>query len=248
MLVLRRVLFGALSRGIRTSPGPVCAGSRLLGEHRGLEERTSPVTGICLIHAVRKYASIRRREETPSQLDDLPPTMIKQEYSGVQLPEQIDDVVKRLLTLEMASQSEKLRIKTQQLVDKVKRHPHDKTSTESKIAVLTAKIRNYNEHIQKHPKDKANKRKMLMAIDQRKKMLKHLRNTRFDAFEHVCKQLGIEYTFPPEYYRRVTRRWLAKKALCIKVFEEVKKQQAAGLLRKKTHTQAKAHETPKTSV
>ena len=58
---------------------------------------------------------------------------------------------------------------------------------------------------------------MLMAIDRRKKMLKNLRLVNYDAFENVCQQLGITYTFPPEYYRRITRRWLAKKALCIKV-------------------------------
>lgn len=58
---------------------------------------------------------------------------------------------------------------------------------------------------------------MLMAIDKRKKLLKKLRLVRYDAFEKVCEQLGITYTFPPEYYRRVTRRWLAKKAFCIKV-------------------------------
>lgn len=65
--------------------------------------------------------------------------------------------------------------------------------------------------------DKANKRRMLMAIDRRTKLLKNLRLVRHDAFEKVCEQLGITYTFPPEYYRRATRRWLAKKAFCIKV-------------------------------
>lgn len=39
----------------------------------------------------------------------------------------------------------------------------------------------------------------------------------YDAFERVCEQLGITYTFPPEYYRRATRRWQAKKAFCIQV-------------------------------
>lgn len=58
---------------------------------------------------------------------------------------------------------------------------------------------------------------MLMAIDRRTKLLKNLRLVRHDAFEKVCEQLGITYTFPPEYYRRATRRWLAKKAFCIKV-------------------------------
>lgn len=56
-----------------------------------------------------------------------------------------------------------------------------------------------------------------MAIDRRKKLLKNLRLVRHDAFEKVCEQLGITYTFPPQYYRRATRRWLAKKAFCIKV-------------------------------
>lgn len=56
-----------------------------------------------------------------------------------------------------------------------------------------------------------------MAIDSRKKLLKHLRMTRYDTFERVCQELDITYTFPPEYYRRITRRWLTKKALCIKV-------------------------------
>uniref|UniRef100_A0A4W3IV21 Small ribosomal subunit protein uS15m n=1 Tax=Callorhinchus milii TaxID=7868 RepID=A0A4W3IV21_CALMI len=84
------------------------------------------------------------------------------------------------------------------------------------VAILTAKIRNYQEHLHKHTKDKANKRYMLLAIDQRKKLLKYLRRTRYELFENVCTQLDIQYTFPPKYYRKVTRRWVAKKALCIR--------------------------------
>ncbi|XP_043940751.1 28S ribosomal protein S15, mitochondrial [Protopterus annectens] len=127
----------------------------------------------------------------------------------------------------MASNKEKLRVKMEQLADKVRRSPVDCGSFEVQIARLTAKIRNLQEHSQNHPKDKVNKRNMLMAIDRRKKLLKYLRCTRYDIFENVCKQLGIQYTFPPEYYRRVTRRWLAKKALCIKIYNEVRKRRAA---------------------
>ncbi|KAG8435779.1 hypothetical protein GDO86_013644 [Hymenochirus boettgeri] len=214
-------------RGFRVNTVPLCTGKRPAVERRPQELRTT------YCHAVRSYAQIRRREELPSQLDDLPSTMLKKEYTGVQIAGAVNDVVKRLLSLEMASQAEKHKIKTQQLVDKVRSDPQDTSSVEVKIAVLTAKIRSYQEHIQKHPKDKANKRKMLMTIDKRKKLLKLLRRTRYDTFEHVCSQLDIVYTFPPEYYRPVTRRWLAKKALCIKVFQEAKKLRAAGLLRKK---------------
>ncbi|OCT94848.1 28S ribosomal protein S15, mitochondrial [Xenopus laevis] len=233
MLCLRRVLCDVWVRGIPANLGPLCVGSRSLVSQRAVTGNGAPDSRTCLSLLVRNYAQTRRRQEIPSQLDDLPSTTLKMDYKGVQLSEAVDGVVKRLLTLEMASQAEKLKIKTQQLVDKVKRDPRDTRSPEVRIATLTAKIRNYREHIQKHPKDKANKRKMLMAIDKRKKLLKNLRRTRYDTFEHVCAQLGIEYTFPPEYYRRATRRWLAKKALCLKVYNEAKRLQAAGLLKKR---------------
>ncbi|XP_062848235.1 small ribosomal subunit protein uS15m [Trichomycterus rosablanca] len=176
---------------------------------------------------VRQYArAVRKKQEFQSQLQDLPPTMLKLDYASVPLAHTVDDVVKKLLSLELASHSERLRLKEEQLIAKVQRRENDRTSAEVKVAILTARIRNFQEHLQKHPKDKANKRWMLMSIDRRKKMLKFLRRTRYDAFEKVCAELGITYTFPPEYYRRATRRWLAKKALCIKVFKEVQKQKA----------------------
>uniref|UniRef100_A0A3Q3EWI8 Small ribosomal subunit protein uS15m n=1 Tax=Labrus bergylta TaxID=56723 RepID=A0A3Q3EWI8_9LABR len=161
-----------------------------------------------------------------SQLSDLPPTMLKMDYTAVPLAQTTDDLVKRLLSLELASHSEKLKIKKEQLIAKVQRDENDRSSVEVKVAVLTARIRNYQEHLLKHHNDKANKRRMLMAIDQRKKMLKNLRLVHYDSFEKVCQQLGITYTFPPDYYRRATRRWIAKKAFCIKVFKEVQKQKA----------------------
>lgn len=152
--------------------------------------------------------------------------MLKLDYAAVPLAQTTDDIVKRLLSLEFASHKDKLLLKKEQLISKVRRDENDNHSEEVRVAKLTARIRNYQEHLQQHPKDKANKRRMLMAIDKRKKILKQLRLVRFDAFEKVCEELGITYTFPPEYYRRVTRRWLAKKAFCLKVFKEVQKQKA----------------------
>ncbi|KAM6909885.1 small ribosomal subunit protein uS15m [Xenentodon cancila] len=159
--------------------------------------------------------------------------MLKKDYAAVPLAQTTDDLVKRLLSLELASHKEKLQLKTEQLVAKVQRDKNDHSSPEFQIAILTARIRNYQEHLQKHHKDKANKRRMLMAIDKRKKLLKNLRLVRYDTFERVCEQLGITYTFPPEYYRRVTRRWLAKKEFCIKVFKAVQKQRAEKRLQMK---------------
>ncbi|KAJ0066599.1 hypothetical protein NL108_015483 [Boleophthalmus pectinirostris] len=177
---------------------------------------------------VRNYARAVKKNVTasPSHVSDLTPTMLKLDYAAVPLAQTTDDVVKRLISIELASHKEKLELKKELLISKVQRNENDRNSEEVRVAMLTARIRNFQDHLQIHPKDKANKRRMLMAIDKRKKILKKLRLVRYDTFEKVCEELGITYTFPPEYYRRATRRWIAKKAFCLKVFKEVQKQKA----------------------
>lgn len=197
---------------------------------------------------VRHYARAANKKKavSESQLSDLSPTMLKKDYAAVPLAQTTDDLIRRLLSLELASHSEKLQLKKEQLIAKVQRDENDRNSVEVQVAILTARIRNFQEHLRKHHKDKANKRRMLMAIDRRKKLLKNLRLVRYDAFEKVCEQLGITYTFPPEYYRRATRRWVVKKAFCIKVFKEVQKQKAEQRL--KTKQSLASAETAKTKA
>uniref|UniRef100_A0A7M4E2L2 Small ribosomal subunit protein uS15m n=1 Tax=Crocodylus porosus TaxID=8502 RepID=A0A7M4E2L2_CROPO len=197
------VMLGAVLRGTRPGPGWAAA----LG---------GGLPGSPLVQAARAYARpVRRSRELPSQLDDIPPTMLRKEYASLPIIDKVDDVVKKILSLEMAGQREKVKIKMEQLAEKVRRAPNDNGSSEVQVAYLTAKIRSYQEHLQKHPKDARNRRMMLMAIDQRKKILKYLRRTRYDVFENTCKQLDIEYTFPPPYCRKVTKLWLVKKAFCL---------------------------------
>ncbi|NWT03073.1 RT15 protein, partial [Mionectes macconnelli] len=178
--------------------------------------------------------------DIPSQLDDLPATMLKKDYANLPVMNSVDDVVKRLLSLEMASQKEKMKIKTQQLVEKVRRSPSDNGSFEVQGKFKTGRIRMFEEHLQRHPKDKSNRRQMLMAVDKRKKLLGYLRRVRHDTFENTCKQLGIQYSLPPAYTRRVTKRWLVKKAFCIKVFQEARKLKAAEKLEPRRGRQARA--------
>ncbi|MEE6484308.1 hypothetical protein FKM82_013836 [Ascaphus truei] len=142
MLIMRRAMSSAWAWGRACA-----AGSRFpVGGQRG--QGAPEETRTCLIHAVRNYARIRKRQEIQSQLDDLPPTMLKKSYIGIQLPDAVDDVVKRLLSLEMASQNEKLQIKIQQLIDKVKRSPIDTGSTEAQseyiIHQLSKDVRTVN--------------------------------------------------------------------------------------------------------
>ncbi|NWV65148.1 RT15 protein, partial [Malurus elegans] len=183
--------------------------------------------------------------DIPSHLDDLPPTMLKKDYANLPIMNSVDDVVKRMLSLEMASQREKMKVKIQQLVEKVRRSPNDNGSFELlsllfTVAALTAKIRTLEEHLQRHPKDKSNRRCMLMDLDRRRKMLGYLRRVNYSTFENTCKQLDIQYSPPQPYARRITKRWLVKKALCIKVFQEKQKLKAAERLKQRRERQARA--------
>nr|XP_046254770.1 28S ribosomal protein S15, mitochondrial [Scatophagus argus] len=212
---------GTLCSALLATPR-TCSSALLSGPRVGC------VAGSFAVPPIRHYARAAKKMKTgyEGQLSDLQPAMLKLDYTAVPLAQTTDDVVKRLLSLELASHTEKLQLKKEQLIAKVQKDKNDRSSVEVKVAVLTARIRNYQEHLQNHNKDKANKRRMLMAIDQRKKILKRLRLVNYDSFEKVCEQLGIKYTFPPEYHRRLTRRWQVKKAFCIRVFKEVQKLKA----------------------
>uniref|UniRef100_A0A8D0G312 Small ribosomal subunit protein uS15m n=1 Tax=Sphenodon punctatus TaxID=8508 RepID=A0A8D0G312_SPHPU len=231
--MLRRALCVAASRGW----------SRLAGPGLSLSAERGPLGGTTpLFQTTRDYRRFtqRKKQEVSSHLDDIPLTMLRKAYINVPVIDKVDDVVRRMLSLEMSSQREKVKIKKMQLAEKVMRSPNDVGSYEVQVAHLTAKIRTIQEHLQLNRKDKRNRRVMLMAIDHRKKLLKFLRRTRFENFEHTCKVLGIEYTFPPPYCRKPTRRWIAKKAFCRKVFEEVKKLKAPERLKQRLEYQAKA--------
>ncbi|TNN89108.1 28S ribosomal protein S15, mitochondrial [Liparis tanakae] len=233
-IALRAVLksVGVLRESVAVSVKPwTCSSTFLTGPKGGCA-----AGGFAVPPPVRHYARVAKKTNTGpvSQLSDLTPTMLMMDYAAVPLAQTTDDLVKRLLSLELASHSEKLKLKKEQLVAKVQRNENDRSSVEVRVAILTARIRNYQEHLHKHHKDKANKRQMLMAIDRRKKLLKNLRLVNYDAFEKVCEQLGITYTFPPDYYRRATRRWVAKKAFCIKVFKAVQKQKEEQRLMKQS--------------
>ncbi|XP_034976852.2 small ribosomal subunit protein uS15m [Zootoca vivipara] len=226
------LLRGVSAAGVAALRGWSCLGSNVAAAAaagRGSLHK-SP-----LLQTARDYARPvrRKKQEIPSHLDDLPPTMLKKPYANIPVIDKVDDVVKRLLSLEMASQKEKVKIKKQQLADQVRTAPTDTSSLEVQVAFLTAKIRTLQEHLHIHTKDTTNRRQMFIAIDRRKMLLKYLRNTKYDVFEKTCKVLDIKYEFPPLYCRRATRRWMAKKALCNKVYQEVKKLKAPQILKQR---------------
>ncbi|KAM6428533.1 small ribosomal subunit protein uS15m isoform 2-T2 [Liasis olivaceus] len=192
-------------------------------------------------------AEARQGLAIPSHLDDLPPTMLKKDYANVSAIDKVDDVVRRMLSLEMASQREKVKMKKEQLADKVRRSPNDCGSAEVQVAYLTAMIRTLKEHLHNHPKDKVNLCHMMIAIDRRNVLLKYLRNNHYDIFENTCKQLEIEYSPPPQYRRKITRRMAVKKELHARVYKEKQKLRALERLKQieKQREGAKEQAQPK---
>ncbi|XP_058052004.1 small ribosomal subunit protein uS15m [Ahaetulla prasina] len=180
------------------------------------------------LQIVREYARpVRKKKEAiPSHLDDLPDTMLRKDYANVSAVDKVDDIVKRILSLEMASQKEKVKMKKEQLAAKVRRSPNDCGSPEVQVAYLTAMIRTLKEHLHMHPKDKVNLTRMMIATDQRTVLLKYLRNSRYDTFENTCKQLEIEYSPPPQYRRKITRRAAVKKEFRAMIYKEKQKLRA----------------------
>lgn len=217
----RRLLLPA---GLASSRAGVSSWARLLAQppRAGAGGGTATPRVNWAAQATRLYGRKRQAAAPPrvvaaSQLDDLPPTATKYGFEGLSELDTADECVRRLLSLELGSHSDKLKLKKQQYIALVQRSPEDRSSTEVQIAVLTARIRNYSEHLAQHPRDKTNKRYMLMASDRRKKLLKYLRRTRYDRFEHTCAALNISFQLPPAYHRRASRRWVAKKALVVRV-------------------------------
>lgn len=76
--------------------------------------------------------------------------MLLKDYQNIPGTAKVDDVVKRLLSLEMANKKEMLKIKKEQLMNKVVENLKDTSSLEARIVALIVKICSYEEHRQKY--------------------------------------------------------------------------------------------------
>lgn len=175
--------------------GPVCG---LLGgvcarppsHQQGLP---SPPRGVTL-PAVRRYAT--QKPVQPSQEDDLTPSTLLKDYQNILGTEKFDEVIRRLLSLEMANQKEKLKVKQEQLMKKIVANPEDTSFLEAWIVALTVKIRDYEEHVQKYQKDKMHRCYLLMSIDQRSKVLKTFIRPTIGSLRRSARTWEFSTPFP----------------------------------------------------
>ena len=64
-------------------------------------------------------------------------------------------------------------------------------STEVQVAILTKKINSLTEHFKKNKKDHHSKRGLLGMINNRRKLLKYLKNKNEQRYTDLIKKLGL---------------------------------------------------------
>ena len=70
-------------------------------------------------------------------------------------------------------------------------HEKDTGSSEIQIALLTEKIENLSEHVNKSKKDKHSSVGLLKAVNRRKKLLDYLKKNKIDSYKNVLTKLNL---------------------------------------------------------
>jgi small subunit ribosomal protein S15 len=81
--------------------------------------------------------------------------------------------------------------KTQELIQKYKRHEKDTGSPEVQVALLSERITYLTEHFKTHKKDHHSRRGLLKLVGQRRRLLDYLRTVDVTRYKTLIEQLGI---------------------------------------------------------
>ena len=77
------------------------------------------------------------------------------------------------------------------LVEEFGNSKKDTGSTGVQIAILTKKINDLGDHFKKHKKDHHSRRGLLGMINNRRKLLKYLKDKRLEDYLSLIKKLGL---------------------------------------------------------
>jgi len=79
----------------------------------------------------------------------------------------------------------------QQVIKDFQISKQDTGSAQVQVALLSDKIKELTQHMLVHPKDLASRRGLLLALSQRKKLLKYVARTSPEKNEELVKKLGM---------------------------------------------------------
>lgn len=81
--------------------------------------------------------------------------------------------------------------KKAQLIKEYQRNNNDTGSVHVQIALLTDKIKEVSEHMEKNPKDVSSKRGLLQAVAKRRNFLEYLKKHDLAQYKDVVHRLGL---------------------------------------------------------
>ncbi len=70
-------------------------------------------------------------------------------------------------------------------------HEKDTGSADVQIALLTQRINELTDHLQKHKKDHSSRRGLLMMVGKRRRLLDYLNTTNTNRYQSVTKKLKL---------------------------------------------------------
>lgn len=76
-------------------------------------------------------------------------------------------------------------------VAKFRLHEKDTGSADVQIAILTERINELNEHLQKNVKDHSSRRGLIMMVGKRRRLLDYLHDTDTSRYHKLTKELGL---------------------------------------------------------
>jgi small subunit ribosomal protein S15 len=83
-----------------------------------------------------------------------------------------------------------MQLKTKTIAD-FRLHEQDTGSADVQVALLTQRINELTEHLQKHRKDHSSRRGLLMMVGQRRRLLDYLQTTDNDRYLAVTRKLKL---------------------------------------------------------
>ena len=78
-----------------------------------------------------------------------------------------------------------------QIIAEYGRHEGDTGSPEVQVALLTARIKELNKHLDVHKKDHHSRRGLLLLVGQRRGLLEYLKSADIERYRALIAKLGL---------------------------------------------------------
>ena len=81
--------------------------------------------------------------------------------------------------------------KKKEIIESLKTHPKDVGSSAVQIGLLSEKINNLTDHFKNNKNDKHSMRGLLHAVNRRKRLLGHLKNSNSESYKNILTKLNL---------------------------------------------------------